>query len=245
MKTAMVLGVLLCASQAMAVSFTEDFNTYVAGSLTWGSGGKWNEPTNQLKLDYYTLDHTKGPRTGNSGYRSADAVLSETGLAPLTFSADFYWYRAGCKADSFFIVLSDDPATAAQVPLGTGSLPAPINAIAWGHNATGSKNYSFFDGQKWTVVGFNNSTSSTPAGEVVSGSIDAAGNWTASSSGGGSGGGTLAVSGFAFDTISIISNGNNSGYYSGIDNINITAVPEPATMGLMVLVGLLLARRRR
>ena len=145
-KYVCVLGVLALAAPALGLAFTEDFNSYQGGSTTWNSGGVWNEPTTGLKLDAYTYSGTLGPRTGNSGNRAAHAELGESGGPAITFSQTQMWDHARCKADAMFVVLSDDPATALQVPA-SGSLANPINAIAWGHAATDSKNFSFFDGK--------------------------------------------------------------------------------------------------
>ncbi len=244
-KALVILTVMLCASPAMALTFTEDFNSYPAGSTTWG--GLWVSPTNNLKLDSYTLDGSLGPRTGHSSLRSANALLTEVGMPAISFSASFHWRSELCKNDTFMIVMSDDPATAALVPKDNSSLGSPINAIAWGHNNTGQINYSFFDGQSWTAIGLHNGQYAAKTGDIVSGTVDAAGNWSASSSGGGSAGsGSLAVSGFTFDTVSIISNGTSS-QYSGIDDLNISAVtfPEPMTVALLGVGALLVLRRRK
>jgi hypothetical protein len=251
---------LAITSSAMAatVTFTEDFNSpYVGGTTSWGSGGVWNEPTNGLKLDAYTPDGSLGPRTGggSTGMEYAHAELAETGVGPMTFSAEFYWDHAKCKEDGFFVVLSDDPATAEQVPA-SGSLGSPINAIAWGHAATDAKNYMFFDGQSWTLAGYTGQPGGgTNAWEAVSGTVDEAGNWnlevSATSGGGsGSGAGTLAISDFSFDTVSAVSyEVPANGYFSGIDDIQVNAalIPEPGTLVLLGLgvPMLLLLRRRR
>jgi len=220
------------ASSAADLTFTEDFNSYTAGSTSWGSGGVWNEPTDNLKLDAFTLDGTLGPRTGGTALRSAHAVLSPTGVGPLSFSADFFWSDANCRNDAFFVVLSDDPATALSVPTDLSSTVAPINAIAWGHTASGSTDYRFFDGQSWVLVG------NTAGDWVMHGTVDAAGNWSAEVVDPSSVvSGVLATSNFSFDTVSVISLGN-SGFYSGIDNIDLVAtVPEPHS-ALMVVLGL-------
>ena len=56
--------------------------------------------------------------------------------------------------------------------------------------------------------------------------------------------GTLAVANFRFDTVSAASyEVPANGYFSGIDDINIT--PEPASLMLLGLGGLALLRRRR
>jgi hypothetical protein len=192
------------------------------------------------------MDGTAGPRTGNFNNRDAHAELGETGILPLTFSADFFWTHGQCRADAFFVVLSDDPATSLQVPTDGSSTASPINAIAWGHAATGNKDYSFFDGQNWTLVGYSDAASETDGEEVMHGTVDAAGNWwgevidpTSENDG------LLAVSDFSFDTVSIISVGNDSGHYSGLDNIEVEAAPEPASLSLLALGGLVVARRRR
>lgn len=251
-----VLAVLAITSAAMAETFTENFNSYTAGTTSWGSGGVWNEPVSGLKLDAYTADGTLGPRTGNTGSRSAHAELEnsllnpgEYGVGRIDFSALFYWDHARNKNDGFFVVLSDDPAAALLVPTDNSSTASPINAIAWGHSNTDKKNYSFFDGQSWTVIGFTTQPGGgTNDWEVVSGYIEADESWSASSDGGGSGAGTLAVSNFSFDTVSVISQGDSSGYYSGIDNISVSfvSVPEPSTLVLLALgLPLLVMRYRR
>ena len=159
-KALLGLGVLaVFASSATALTFTEDFNSYAGGTTSWGSGGVWNEPVNGLKLDAFTFDGTLGPRTGNSSNRDAHAELvnsvlnaGEWGEGPITFDHNQMWDHANAKVDGMFVVLSDSPATAALVPQ-SGSLGSPINAIAIGHAATGGKNFSFFDGQTWTIFG--------------------------------------------------------------------------------------------
>jgi len=230
--TSLVYCTILAAftSSAVGLTFTEDFNSYPAGSTTWG--GLWNDPTDALKLDSYTMDGTLGPRTGGTALRSAHAVLGQTGVAPLSFSADFFWSSANCKNDAFFVVLSDDPATALSVPTNLSSTAAPINAIAWGHTASGSSDYRFFDGQSWALVG------NSDGSEVMHGTVDAAGNWSAEVVDPSSAvSGLLAAINFSFDTVSVISEGS-SGDYSGIDNIYVVAaVPEPHS-ALIVALGL-------
>ena len=256
-KALLGLGVLaVFASSATALTFTEDFNSYAGGTTSWGSGGVWNEPVNGLKLDAFTFDGTLGPRTGNSSNRDAHAELvnsvlntGEWGEGPIDFDHNQMWDHAGAKADGMFVVLSDSPATAALVPQ-SGSLGSPINAIAIGHAATGSKNFSFFDGQTWTIFGFNSAGGGTDAKIALSSTITAAGAWSASASGphgSGNSAGTLAVSNFKFDTVSVMSYGNGSGQFSGIDDISVTAttVPEPASLGLLAVVGLALILVRR
>ena len=194
-KLLCVVAVLAITSSVMAATFTEDFNSYTAGSTTWNSGGVWNEPTTGLKLDYYTMDDTLGPRTGASSARNAHAELAEISIPRIDFSADFYWDHARCKADAFFVVLSDDPATALLVPTDRSSTADPINAIAWGHagaapDTSGAKDYSFFDGQNWTVCGW---AAGTGGSEIVSGYVETDGTWHAEATPtGGSADGTLS-----------------------------------------------------
>lgn len=245
MKKICAVMVILCASQAMALTFSEDFNSYAAGTPSWGSGGVWDEPTNNLNLDGYAVSGL-APRVGNTDNRSADAQLGETLQSPLTLAASFYWDHVLARNDGFFVVLADSPATAAMVP-DNGSLGSPINAIAIGHAKTGNKNYGFFDGQTWYVLGAFSEASGTNHSERLQVTVDAAGNYLwelISGEAYTSTAASLAVSNFTFNTVSVQSRGGSSGYFSGIDDINLEAVPEPATLALFGLAGLLLRRRR-
>lgn len=246
MKRVCALAMVLCASQVMAFTFSEDFNSYAPGTTAWGSGGVWTEPTNDLKLDAYAVSGL-APRVGNhTGTRSADADLGQTLQGPATLAASFYWDHVVARNDGFFVVLADSPATAAMVP-DTGSLASPINAIAIGHAMTGSKNYGFFDGQNWYVLGAFSETSGTNHSERLQVTLDGAGNYTWELIAGEpytSYSAALAVSNFTFNTLSVQSRGGSSGYFSGIDDINLEAVPEPATLALLSVAGLFLRRRR-
>ena len=242
-----LLCVLMTASYAMAWGFSEDFNSYPGGSTSWG--GSWVTPTNNLKLDAYTCDDSLGPRTGNSALRTATAPLGASNGGAFTFSSDSYWSVEDSGYDAVFIVLSDGLATAQQVPMTTAGLANAINAIAWGHVPGGGlTDYQFFDGKNWNVIGQSSATMVSKGEDVLSGSIDAVGNWSAevknfnTAAAQGSGSGMLAVAGFAFSEVTIISQGNGSQVYSGVDNINL--VPEPLSLALLG-VGLLLLPRRR
>ena len=246
MKKMLVFTVLVCVSQASALNFSENFDSYAGGTLSWGSGGVWNEPTNNIALDTYAVSGL-APRVGNTANRSADAELGVTLQGPLTLEASFKWDHVIARADGFFVVLADSPATAALVP-DTGALATPINAIAIGHAKTGNKNYGFFDGLTWRVLGAFSEASGTNHYErlqVIVGANGAyqwqltegeASNYLYQS--------TLAVSNFSFNTLSIQSRGGNSGYFSGIDDISLTDVPEPTSLALLGL-GALTFRRRK
>ncbi len=246
-KVAFVLCVAMCASQALAWGFTEDFNSYPNGTNTWGSGGKWTEPTANLRIDAYTADNSKGPRCGNTSARYATAPLPSYSGA-FNFSSDSFWSNDGCSVDAVFIVLSDSAATAQLVPKTATALGSPINAIAWGHvpGSANQNDYGFFNGQTWSVIGQNPATFNTKGRIKVTGSLDGAGNWSAAMSDFttaaalGSNNGALAAN-FSIGALTIISQGNASQVYSGVDNINIT--PEPA-MACLLGLGFLFLRRR-
>jgi len=261
-RAGLVLVVLVCASQAIAMSFTEDFNSYTAGSQNWGATSHWTTltggTTNPFKLDHYTKDASLGPRCGTNSTKKAYLDLAANGnlaagqsaMPAMDFSASFHFSNAANNADAFFVVLADSATTASTVPA-SGSLGSPINAIAWGHSATGQSNFSFFNGQTWTVVGpiYDPIDPNGGRGDFVQGTIDATGNWSVRSYNpvtGPSGAfvtGALAMSSFTFTTAAIV-NVSVGSYYAGIDDIVVNAAPEPASLVLLALGGGLLLRRR-
>lgn len=242
-KVAFILCVAMCASQAWAWGFAENFSAIPGGSTAWGA--PWT--SNNLKCDAFTADGTNGPRTGNSSLRYASAPLPAYSGA-FNFSSDSYWDNDGCSVDAVFIVLSDSAATAQSVPKTATALGSPINAIAWGHvpGSANQNDYGFFNGQTWSVIGQNPATFNSKGRVKIEGSLDGAGNWSAAMSNFttaaplGSNNGTLAAN-FTIGALTIISQGNASQVYSGVDNINIT--PEPA-MACLLGLGFLFLRRR-
>jgi len=243
-KLLVVSCILLCATPAFALTFSEGFEV--------GSG-------NNPDYSVWSPDQGFNARSSNSSHVHSGSwgflVNNSYGTAGHKITAEFGQTIAPTASDPVHVdVWHKAPGTSRrrggwwiQISMGDVTVPtfgtvlgAPIPAIAIGKPFNDSVALSWFDGKQWTNSGFmdagdvwyNTSIDISPAG-VASLSPATYGPYAVV---------TQYTGGF--DRVSIVEPGTApSGYWHAIDDLTVTGVPEPAALLLMGIGGLFLRRR--
>lgn len=255
MNKVMVLVVLFAASQAMALTFSEDFESYSVGS-TWtvptgytamaGNGSQNHTPSGSTSL----LTQNNYGTTKYGVQHLFGETLTGTDANPLSLD---YWLTAGSgthrrRGDTIVMLSMGEIGTDFTLPaIADPALGSAIPVIAYAKPFSDNVSLHFFDGVDWTQL--------TP-------SIDSAPLWNQINIDVGTSTVELGTSVYpnyytgvnarpraylgGFDRISVVYEGRapSGTYQYWVDDIEVTGVPEPATLVFLAL-GTLLMRRRR
>ncbi len=262
-KVLLLLTVLVCASPAMALVFTEDFESYITSGHSAGyMSPTWTEPAGYGFLPVTTTtNHTPAGSKSllvNNNYGATKRgeqhtfgmTLLGTDANPLSLD---YWITAGAgshrnKGDVIVMLSMGEAGTDFTLPaVADPALVTPIPVIAYAKPYSGDVALYFFDGLDWTKL--------TP-------SIDSAPNWYQVNIDVRTSVVDLGTSAYpnyytganarpraylgGFDRISVLYEGRQASgaYWYAVDDISVSGVPEPATVALLGLGCLLLYRRR-
>ncbi|MBI4578899.1 MAG: PEP-CTERM sorting domain-containing protein [Planctomycetes bacterium] len=256
-KVFLVLGVLVCTSSAMALVFTEDFESYATSGAP---NPTWTEPPSYGILPVTTTaNHTPAGSksllvnnnygTGKRGEQHTFGMtLVGTDTDPVSLD---YWIRAKDGAsrrrgDVIVMLSMGEVGTDFTLPAVTDApLATAIPVLAYAKPFSDNVSLYVFDGKQWTR-GTPSLDSTSGAWENVdmdvksttmSLSTSTYGNyypsWARQYLGG-------------FDRVSVLYEGRSpaGAYVYSVDDITVSGIPEPATLVLLGLSGLFLRRRR-
>lgn len=254
-KLTATLCVVLFAAPAMALVFTEDFESYTASGPP---NPTWTEPPGYDALPVTTTaNHTGGGSQGllannnyGAGKRGEQHLFGQTlvGSDADPLSLDYWiWPKdlaSRRRADVIVMLSMGEVGTDFTLPaVADAPLASPIPVLAYAKPYSDNVRMYYFDGVDWTDGGF---------------SLDVGAQWVNIDMDVKSTTMVLSTSNYGslaplprqylggFDRVSILYEGRSpsGGYAMAVDDLTVSGIPEPATLALLGLGGLVFLRRR-
>ena len=238
----------VCGAVGAATIFSDVFSTDVTGTYASGDTKTYDGVNEDMNIVQTA--------TADATTKTFSAVtLANTGdYLELTFDLSYNTYTGGGMRYGFFRSDGNGYAGNIGTPGGSGSAGSSgFVQDAFGVNGAGT-----FVPTGWSNVstGMDADTAQTMLLRITrnaSDGLDLLATWSTSNNGVSVttlnhtvGVGDLSAGGYVFDRIAFVSNNGGTGWDYDVDNVTVTTnIPEPGSLVLLAMSGLLALRRRR